>query len=185
MEPVTPNPETEWLSEAPALQRALNLMETLPTGHQQVLALAIINEVRSQRVTLAPDDTGVRNLGLKKIASLMDPKYRERWYNKDSQVQKAINDLFTMPKDFLNIAGMKLLLCMQAFDEYARQNELPADQIHRLQVHALVKAVFDRSLEEIRESARQREEALQKVEIEDKTNVVSSREGMKIKGTLF
>ncbi|MDX2086179.1 MAG: hypothetical protein SFZ03_12415 [Candidatus Melainabacteria bacterium] len=139
-------PWGRWYEQNPTLGRAVALMEKMPLVQQQCIAQEMIEFIRVEQLTSTNFEP--RNLGYEKVQGLMKSKQRARWYDQDPVIHRAFNDLYKMHDQGRHVIALKILLCIQAFDQYIRRNRLESpEMLPRPIVNSLAKAVFLKDLD--------------------------------------
>ncbi|MDX2086180.1 MAG: hypothetical protein SFZ03_12420 [Candidatus Melainabacteria bacterium] len=140
----------QWYEEDPVLGRAMRMLQKLPLLHQQVIATTISEFIRAQRLT---QEHARRALGHQKVLGLLGSQWKSAWFHQDPVLSRAMQDMFKMELEVHYVVGIKILLSIQAIDEYARRHNTSINALERKIIRTVVEAVFTREIEFFREQS--------------------------------
>jgi hypothetical protein len=150
--------ETPWYSQYPTLHRALVLMKPLPDYVQELVGKQLYTyakELSFEDYEALPTNEDSSTAGLKKIRQFMQNKKHH------SLVSRALNEVMALNEEGRNLVGKRLLLCLQALDNLARQHgseDFTATHQSRVEVHTLVKLVFTEEMSRFEQQGKQQQE---------------------------
>ena len=149
--------ETPWYSQYPTLHRALTLLKPLPDYVQELVGKQLYTyakELSFEAYEALPTDEDSSTAGLKKIRQFMQNKKHH------SLVSRGLNEVMTLNEEGRNLAGKRLLLCLQALDNLVRQQgieDFTATHQSRVEVHTLVKLVFTEEMSRFEQQGKQQQ----------------------------
>jgi hypothetical protein len=150
--------ETPWYSQYPTLHRALVLLKPLPDYVQELVGKQLYTyakELSFEDYEALPTNEDSSTAGLKKIRQFMQNKKHH------SLVSRALNEVMALNEEGRNLVGKRLLLCLQALDNLARQHgseDFTATHQSRVEVHTLVKLVFTEEMSRFEQQGKQQQE---------------------------
>lgn len=156
-----------WYTQYPKLNRALNLLKPLPDYVQELVGKQLYTyakELAFEEYDAIPTDEDSSSVGLKRLKQFMQNKVHH------SLVSRALNQVMGLNEQGRALVGQRLLLCLQAIDNLSRQHagdgDFTSTAQSRIEVHTLIKMVFDKSLSDFELQGQQRK-AERKVVLEE------------------
>ncbi len=151
------NENQAWYAKYPTLNRSLNLLKPLPDYIQELVGKQLYTyakELAFEEYEALPTDEDSSTLGLKRLKQFMQNKAHH------SLVSRALNEVMGLNEQGRALVGQRLLLCLQALDNLSRQHSGDGDFTStaqsRIEVHTLIKLVFDKSLSDFELQGQQR-----------------------------
>jgi|GEM_PF-5413731 len=152
--------EQHWYEANPAISRSLKLLKPLPNYVQELLGKQLHSYAKELSFTLSLNTDNTENSstqGLNRLRHLMQNKSHH------PLVGRALNEIMTLNDTGQNLVGQRMLLCLQALDNMAREEEdgLTASHEHRIEVHSVIRAVFSEDIEEFEKRGKEKEQQKQ------------------------
>ena len=146
-----------WYAQYPKLNRALTLLKPLPDYVQELVGKQLYTyskELAFQEYEAVVFDEDSSSLGLKRLRQFLQNKAHH------SLVSRALNEVMGLNEQGRALVGKRLLLCLQALDNLARQysgdGDFSSTAQSRIEVHTLIKLVFDKNLSDFEFQGLQR-----------------------------
>ncbi len=146
-----------WYAQYPTLNRALTLLKPLPDYVQELVGKQLYTyakELAFEEYEALATDEDSSTVGLKRLRQFMQNKAHH------SLVSRALNEVMGLNEQGRALVGQRFLLCLQALDNLARQHSGSGDfsstAESRIEVHTLIKLVFDKSLSDFEWQGQQR-----------------------------
>jgi hypothetical protein len=158
-----------WYAQYPMLNRALTLLKLLPDYVQELVGKQLYTyakELAFEEYEALFTDEDSSSLGLKRLKQFRQNKAHH------SLVSRALNEVMGLNEQGRSLVGQRLLLCLQALDNLARQHtgggDFTSTAQSRIEAHTLIKLVFDKSLSDFELQGQQRKAERQQLLAEEK-----------------
>lgn len=146
-----------WYAKYSMLNRALILLKALPDYTQELIGKQLYTyakELAFQEYEAVVFEEDSSSLGLKRLRQFMQNKAHH------SLVSRALNEVMGLNEQGRALVGKRLLLCLQALDNLARQysgdGDFSSTAQSRIEVYTLIKLVFEKKLSDFEFQGLQR-----------------------------
>ena len=142
-----------WFEEITSLNRAFLLLEKVNPEYREIIAQQAIDFVKGVRLRTPTD----RNMGYARIQEMQAVKQADRWFVQDPAALKVLNDCYYVDDTVRHTVGVRLLLCIQAIDNFLQSDGADLDdRYRRISVYKLIKEVFDKDMDVFQQQGQKR-----------------------------
>lgn len=155
-----PEEERLWFESVSSLNRSLLLLEKVPAQHRDLIAQQAYELAKSLRISNEGSDDPTSG-GYDRVKDMMKLKASNRWFSTSSPMQKALNEIYSLPIPMKEELGLKLLLSIQAIDQFSNADASGAEDSEwnrRLSLHQVIKSVFNHDLQVFSEQGKKKKQ---------------------------
>jgi|GEM_PF-2217348 len=99
-----------WYDKVPALGFAVEVMETMPSGIQVMLAQATNRFITREGWKNKHTDGQLKQIGRDKILGLLKSKKKQRWYDQNAEVHQAFNELYLLGYQECQLTSIRIIV---------------------------------------------------------------------------
>ena len=145
-----PEQFVRWYDQDPLLSRAFAAMQQLPLDVLLIMAKLLLTTEEGVKLD-QKRSSQLRSLGVDRTVGLIKSKQRNRWYDKDPLVHRAVNFIYVCNPSMRHILAEQLNSLINAYDLYLDTCQSKGKSVDLRDVENLFQYVYHRNFESLEE----------------------------------